>query len=92
MYYYILIYCLRCSHTLSGAAMISNVVAGLLNDFHVYDPANIRWTDLSAAASGSPPSPRDGHGFALLGGKLYVHGGYGTSCARPAIRFDHYGQ
>jgi len=61
--------------------MVRVDVAGLLNDFHVYDPANIRWTDLSAAASGSPPAPRDGHGFALLAGKLYVHGGYGNSGA-----------
>ena len=33
------------------------------------------WTNLSATASGAPPSPRDSHGFASAGGKLYVHGG-----------------
>ena len=33
------------------------------------------WTDLSAAASGTPPSVRMGHGFTPAGGKLFVHGG-----------------
>ena len=47
----------------------------------MYDPINISWTDLSVAVSGTAPPPRDGHGFALVGGKLYVHGGYGTSGA-----------
>ena len=46
-----------------------------LNDLHVYDPAAGAWTDLSAALSGAPPSPRDGHGCTSAGGKLYVHGG-----------------
>ena len=51
--------------------------AGLsrLQDLHVYDPATMAWTNLSAAASGTPPSGRDGHGFTSAGGKLYVHGG-----------------
>ena len=35
----------------------------------------MNWTDLSAAASGTPPSARYGHGFTSAGGKLYVHGG-----------------
>jgi hypothetical protein len=48
--------------------------AGLLKDLHVYDPASEAWTDLSAALSGTPPSPRAGHGFTSAGGKLYVHG------------------
>ena len=34
------------------------------------------WTDLSAAASGTPPPPRTGHGFTAAGGRLYVHGGW----------------
>ena len=46
-----------------------------LGDLHVYDPVAMAWTDLSAAASGTPPSPRAGHGFTAAGGKLYVHGG-----------------
>ncbi len=46
-----------------------------LNDLHAYDPAAGGWTDLSTALSGTPPSPRDGHGLASAGGKLYVHGG-----------------
>ena len=46
-----------------------------LNDLHEYDPATLAWTDLSAAISGTPPSPRLSHGFTSAGGKLYVHGG-----------------
>ena len=59
-------------------------VAGLLNDFYMYEPANITWTDLSVAVSGIPPSPRDGLGFTFAGGKIYVHGGFGSNgaCAR----------
>jgi len=45
-------------------------------DLHVFDPATMAWTDLSAATSGTPPSARGGHGFTSAGGKLYVHGGY----------------
>ena len=37
------------------------------------------WTDLSAVASGTPPSARNGHGITSAGGKLYVHGGRGGS-------------
>jgi hypothetical protein len=44
----------------------------------VYDPAAGSWTNLSAALSGTPPSPRFGHGFTSAGGKLYVHGGFGV--------------
>ncbi len=44
-------------------------------DLHVYDPVAMTWEDLSAAASGTPPAARCLHGFAALGGKLYVHGG-----------------
>jgi hypothetical protein len=45
----------------------------------VFDPAAGTWTDLSAALSGTPPSPRRGHGFTSAGGKLYVHGGWDGS-------------
>jgi N-acetylneuraminic acid mutarotase len=47
-----------------------------LNDLHVFDPVAEAWTDLSAAISGSPPSPRWGHGFTSAGDKLYVFGGW----------------
>ena len=46
---------------------------------HLYDPANMSWTDLSVPASGQPPSPRWGHGFAPLNGKVYLFGG----CTSP---------
>jgi hypothetical protein len=54
----------------------------------VYDPAAGAWTDLSAALSGTPPSPRSFHGFTSAGGKLYVHGGYGDSGEEGAGRVE----
>ena len=51
--------------------------AGDLGDLHVYDPVAMAWTNLSAAASGTPPVPRYWHGFTTVGGRLYVHGGLG---------------
>ena len=48
-----------------------------LGDLHVYDPVAMAWTNLSAAASGTPPVPRYWHGFTTVGGRLYVHGGLG---------------
>ena len=46
---------------------------------HMYDISNMCWTDLSTPAKGQPPSPRWGHGFAELGGLLYVFSG----CTSP---------
>jgi hypothetical protein len=57
----------------------------------VYDPAARAWTDLSAALSGTPPSPRTYHGFTSAGGKLYMHGGYGDSGERGAGRAEGVG-
>jgi hypothetical protein len=55
----------------------------------VYHPADGAWTDLSAPLSGSPPSPRSGHGFTSASeGKLYVHGGEGNSGEIEAGRAD----
>ena len=51
--------------------------AGYFGDLHVYDPAAMAWTDLSAAASGTPPSARENQGFASTGGRIYVYGGKG---------------
>ena len=52
-----------------------------------YDPAALAWTDLSAAAGGTPPSARDFHGFAAAGDMLYVHAGWdGGPCARHVAR------
>ena len=53
--------------------------AGYLQDLHVYDPATMAWTDLSATTSGTPPFARAYHGFTSAGGKLYVHGGEGDN-------------
>ena len=50
--------------------------AGLLNDLHVYDIANMSWTDV---ASSNSPLPRSGPGFASLNGKIYVQGGWDGS-------------
>ena len=49
----------------------------VLGDLHVYDPAAMAWTDLSAAASGTPPSAREDQGFTSTGGRIYVYGGKG---------------
>ncbi len=53
----------------------SHSTGGSLQDLHVYDPATMAWTDLSAIASGTRPPARWGHGFTSAGGKLYVHRG-----------------
>ncbi len=58
---------------------VADPLSGFFNDLHVYDPANMTWTDLSAAVSGTPPSPRYGHGFAGAGGVLYSFGGLGVN-------------
>ena len=64
--------------------MFPKSVTGLLGDLHVYDPAAMAWTDLSAAASSDPPSPRASFGFAPAMGKLYVHGGQGENGMWPS--------
>ncbi len=56
-----------------------------LQDLHVYDPATMAWTNLSTAASGTPPSGRESMGFAAAGGKLYVHGGFDDSGEGTAV-------
>ncbi len=53
--------------------------AGRLDDLHAFDPATRTWTLLSAAGGDGRPSAREGHGFTLAGGLLYVHGGYGIT-------------
>ena len=64
--------------------MFPKSVTGLLGDLHAYDPAAMVWTDLSAAASSDPPSPRASFGFAPAMGKLYVHGGQGEDGMWPS--------
>jgi hypothetical protein len=49
--------------------------AGLLDDLYSFDPADMTWTQLSAADDAVRPSARSGHGFTSAGGRLYVHGG-----------------
>ena len=63
------------SKKFASAPRLFPVTPGMLGDLHVYDPVAMAWTDLSAAASGTLPSPRAGHGFTAAGGKLYLHGG-----------------
>ncbi len=47
---------------------------------HVLDPAGAAWANLTAAASGPPPSPRYSCGFAADdAGRLYVFGGFDDS-------------
>ena len=61
------------------------VAAEFLNDLHAYDLNGTTWTDLSAAASGTPPSARCAHGLASVEGKLYVHGGESDSGERGGL-------
>ncbi len=51
--------------------------AVLLNDIFVLEPDT--WTGYDPmGVSGTPPGPRQGHGFSSLGDTLYVHGGGGV--------------
>ena len=47
------------------------------NDLFVLDPAALAWRSLPPAgrARGAVPAPVSGHGFAALGGTVYLFGG-----------------
>jgi hypothetical protein len=45
-----------------------------------FDPSAMTWKDLSSAVTGPSPLPRNSHGFAAAGGKLYVHAGWNGQC------------
>ena len=51
------------------------MLAEFFQDFYVYDPATVCWTNVTVPASGTLPLARSEFGFASAGGKLYVHGG-----------------
>ena len=51
----------------------------LFNDLFSFDPAQLRWTDLSGIAAGEPPTPRKWHGYAAAGSGIYVFGGVGSA-------------
>ncbi len=53
------------------------LVAGLLADFHVFEPANGTWTDLTESAGGTWPVARYRHGMTTAGGLIYLFGGFG---------------
>ena len=53
--------------------------AGPLNDIFVLDQVAMAWTNLTDAASGTPPAARYFHGFTFSEGKFYVHGGLDAS-------------
>ena len=61
-------------------------LSGPLGDLWIFDLALSTWAELPTAL-GSPPGPRAFHGFASLGGLLYVHGGQVYSGARASARF-----
>jgi hypothetical protein len=52
-----------------------DVFAGFHDDLFELDLTSMAWKNLSSAVSGTPPSPRSGHGFTSINGKLYVFGG-----------------
>ncbi len=49
--------------------------SGPLDDFFTFNPANMKWTDLTRLVSGDSPGPRFAFGFASSGGKIFVFGG-----------------
>jgi hypothetical protein len=55
--------------------MAFNLIAGPLNDMHVFDPASMTWTDLSNNMIGELPPARRFPGFTSAGGRLFVLGG-----------------
>jgi hypothetical protein len=46
-------------------------------NLYEFDPADLRWRALnsSTGVAGKAPSARSGHGFAAMGGELYLFGG-----------------
>ncbi len=59
-------------------------LAGFLNDMHQLDLATLAWTDLSQAAAGTPPAPRESFVFAAARGAdgaetLLLFGGKGST-------------
>ncbi len=59
---------------------------GYLNDVLVFDPALMKWTDLTQEIVGTPPSPRYQHGFSSAGSKLYLQGGFGITARGEGMR------
>jgi hypothetical protein len=49
----------------------------IFSDLFAFDPQTLTWKNLTGTVLGTPPSARFGHGFASVGGLLYVHGGTG---------------
>ena len=54
-------------------------LTGFLDDLHEFNADTVTWTDLSSLTRGSLPFPRGGHGFASVGGRLYLQGGQGEN-------------
>ncbi len=57
--------------------LLSPSSAGRLNNFYSFDPVTMTWRLLSTENSSDIPSPRECHGLAQDGARLYVHGGAG---------------
>ena len=53
------------------------MLADLLNDLFMFDPYEMTWTNLTNSVRGTPPSPRERHGFTSTNGTLFVFGGSG---------------
>ena len=81
-------------HIISNPRLASNLpektaracLSGPLGDLWIFDLALSTWAELPTAL-GSPPGPRAFHGFASLGGLLYVHGGQVEWCSRIGTLF-----
>ena len=72
----------------SGYVLLSHSCAGLVNDLHMFSPSLNSWLTLS---NGSGPSPRQSHGFASCGNKLYVFGGWDGIGIRSCASVHMYG-
>eukprot|EP00961_Rhodomonas_salina_P005169 69944-Rhodomonas_salina.1 len=49
------------------------------NDLQAYNVESRKWIELRAHDSAIQPKPRNGHGFAAVGGALFIHAGFDTS-------------
>ena len=64
--------------------MTQLTAAGNLNDLYTMDAMQLSgWIRIDDSVAGIPPCPRNGHGFASVGEKLYVFGGLGGDLESP---------
>ena len=60
---------------MAGMAERSSVT-GDSSDLFVLDLATLAWNEMTFAIDGTPPYPRQHHGFSSALGNLYIFGGW----------------